>query len=36
MVTQSALVTTLFFGGWDIPGSPPGTTRPPFTLLKTS
>jgi len=34
MVTQSALVTTLFFGGWDIPFTMWDNT-PPFTLLKT-
>jgi NADH-quinone oxidoreductase subunit H len=34
MVTQSALMTTLFFGGWDIPFTTWDNT-PPFTLLKT-
>jgi NADH-quinone oxidoreductase subunit H len=35
MVTQSALMTTLFFGGWDIPFTTWDNT-PPFTLLKTA
>ena len=34
MVTQSALVTTLFFGGWDIPFTTWDNT-PPFTVWKT-
>jgi len=34
MVTQAALVVTLFFGGWDIPFTTWDNT-PPFTLLKT-
>ena len=34
MVTQSALIVTLFFGGWDIPFTTWDNT-PPFTLLKT-
>jgi NADH-quinone oxidoreductase subunit H len=32
MVTASALMVTLFFGGWDLPG---GWDRPPWTALKT-
>ena len=34
MVTASALMTTLFFGGWDIPFTTWDNT-PPWTLLKT-
>ncbi|MDQ3810751.1 MAG: NADH-quinone oxidoreductase subunit H, partial [Chloroflexota bacterium] len=34
MVTASALVVTLFFGGWDIPGTQWDNT-PPWTVLKT-
>ena len=34
MVTQSALVSTLFFGGWDIPFTTWDNT-PPYTLVKT-
>ena len=34
MVTASALMTTLFFGGWDIPFTTWDNTAP-FTLLKT-
>jgi NADH-quinone oxidoreductase subunit H len=34
MVTASALMTTLFFGGWDIPFTAWDST-PPWTLLKT-
>jgi NADH-quinone oxidoreductase subunit H len=33
MVTASALMVTLFFGGWDIPGTQWDNT-PPWTLLK--
>jgi NADH-quinone oxidoreductase subunit H len=32
MVTASALMVTLFFGGWDLPGS---WDSPPWTVLKT-
>ncbi|HVE79497.1 MAG TPA: NADH-quinone oxidoreductase subunit NuoH [Gemmatimonadaceae bacterium] len=32
MVTASALMVTLFFGGWDIPG---GWDAPPWTALKS-
>ena len=32
MVTASALMVTLFFGGWDIPG---GWDTPPWSALKT-
>jgi len=32
MVTASALMATLFFGGWDIPGA---WDTPPWTVLKT-
>jgi len=34
MVTASALMTTLFFGGWDIPFTTWDNT-PPWTMLKT-
>jgi NADH-quinone oxidoreductase subunit H len=34
MVTASALMTTLFFGGWDIPFTAWDST-PPWTILKT-
>jgi NADH-quinone oxidoreductase subunit H len=34
MVTASALMVTLFFGGWDIPGTQWDNT-PPWTVLKT-
>jgi len=34
MVTASALMTTLFFGGWDIPFTTWDNT-PPWTVLKT-
>jgi len=34
MVTASALMTTLFFGGWDIPFTQWDNT-PPWTILKT-
>jgi NADH-quinone oxidoreductase subunit H len=34
MVTASALITTLFFGGWDIPFTQ-WDNLPPFTVLKT-
>ncbi|PYP53013.1 MAG: NADH-quinone oxidoreductase subunit NuoH [Gemmatimonadetes bacterium] len=34
MVTASALMTTLFFGGWDIPFTTWDNT-PPWTILKT-
>ena len=35
MVTASALMTTLFFGGWDLPFTSWDNT-PPWTLLKTA
>ena len=34
MVTASALITSLFFGGWDIPFTQ-WDNLPPFTVLKT-